>query len=192
MSVVRQFKVLMDNKGISAIVGFVLVIAVMTAALSTYISAQVPWEWKEKEQNMVQQVKQNFLKFRGDVAGLAAGETAAMVVDLSASSPTAYVPGESSSRLDVSTARFIANLEEVEDNANPFSWWRGVGTYVKEAEPNFTITSPGYDNNILVVSTTRGSPPPFFKQGTPALTKLLLLSALAVLLMVLDVRLRLT
>ncbi|MCX7815590.1 MAG: rod shape-determining protein MreC [Tepidimonas ignava] len=36
------------------------------------------------------------------------------------------------------------------------------------------------------------TPPPFFKQGTPALTKLLLLSALAVLLMVLDVRLRLT
>ncbi|MEM2192162.1 MAG: DNRLRE domain-containing protein, partial [Candidatus Hadarchaeales archaeon] len=79
-----------------------------------------------------------------------------MVVDLSASSPTAYASGESSSRLDVSTARFIANIEEMEDNRNPFGWWRGVGTYVKEAEPNFTITGPGYDNNILVVSTTEG------------------------------------
>lgn len=36
------------------------------------------------------------------------------------------------------------------------------------------------------------TPPPFFRQGTPALTKLLVLSCLAVLLMVLDARLRLT
>lgn len=34
------------------------------------------------------------------------------------------------------------------------------------------------------------TPPPFFRQGTPALTKLIVLSALAVLLMVLDARLR--
>ncbi|MCS6811103.1 MAG: rod shape-determining protein MreC [Tepidimonas sp.] len=36
------------------------------------------------------------------------------------------------------------------------------------------------------------TPPPFFRQGTPALTKLIVLAALAVLLMVLDARLRLT
>lgn len=40
----------------------------------------------------------------------------------------------------------------------------------------------------MPLGTIDQSPPPFFKQGTPALTKLLLFSALAVLLMVVDAR----
>lgn len=42
----------------------------------------------------------------------------------------------------------------------------------------------------MPLGTVDRTPPPFFKQGTPALTKLLVLSALAVLLMVVDARLR--
>lgn len=44
----------------------------------------------------------------------------------------------------------------------------------------------------MPLGTVDRTPPPFFKQGTPALTKLLILSAVAVLLMVLDARLRWT
>lgn len=42
----------------------------------------------------------------------------------------------------------------------------------------------------MPLGTVDRTPPPFFKQGTPALTKLLVLSALAILLMVVDARLR--
>ncbi len=42
----------------------------------------------------------------------------------------------------------------------------------------------------MPLGTVDRTPPPFFKQGTPARTKLLLLSALAVLLMVVDARLQ--
>lgn len=42
----------------------------------------------------------------------------------------------------------------------------------------------------MPLGTVDRTPPPFFKQGTPALTKLLVLSALAILLMVVDTRLR--
>ncbi|MEM2192163.1 MAG: hypothetical protein QXG38_00940, partial [Candidatus Hadarchaeales archaeon] len=69
MGAIPHPEVLKENQGISAIVGFILVIGIVNAALATYLSTQVPWEWKEKEQNMVGQVKQNFLEFRGNVAG---------------------------------------------------------------------------------------------------------------------------
>jgi len=42
----------------------------------------------------------------------------------------------------------------------------------------------------MPLGTVDRTPPPFFKQGTPALTKLLVLSALAIVLMVVDTRLR--
>ena len=42
----------------------------------------------------------------------------------------------------------------------------------------------------MSLGTIDQSPPPFFRQGTPALSKLLVLGALAVLLMVLDTRLQ--
>ncbi|OZA85115.1 MAG: hypothetical protein B7X56_05870 [Burkholderiales bacterium 34-67-9] len=42
----------------------------------------------------------------------------------------------------------------------------------------------------MSLGTIDQSPPPFFRQGTPALSKLLVLGALAVLLMVLDARLQ--
>ena len=42
----------------------------------------------------------------------------------------------------------------------------------------------------MPLGTLDRTPPPFFKQGTPALSKMLVLSALAVVLMVVDARLR--
>jgi len=129
----RRFGYLLEeNRGISAIVAFVLLVPVAMMAISVYIHEQMPYEWKEDEFNAMMNDKNSFLDLK-DISGTTNGEVV------------------------LKTVREVEDVTGLEDNSNVFSWWRACDTYVKEADPTFNDNSGDYENDYLQVSTTQGN-----------------------------------
>jgi hypothetical protein len=143
-----------SEKGISAIVGFVFIVALVMTALSVYLTQQMPYEWKQAEYNTMEDVKNSFFELRERIHELERGEVAAAMIKMGTLAPTAYVSLTTTSELQVVTARSVSDIDEAQTDANFFEEWRGYGTYVKEDDPTWNYSSATYENDYLIVSTT--------------------------------------
>ncbi len=146
-----------DEKGISSVIGFIMIASATMIAISVYIVQQMPYDWKEDEYNAMLEVKNAFLKLREVIPRLDPGDVATVSIPLGALSPHPAVAGSSGGEIEIKTARSLTDVTGFETNANAFSWWRAVDTYVKEASPTFNYQSPDYENEYLYVSSTQGN-----------------------------------
>ena len=154
----RRFGYLLEeNRGISAIVAFVLLVPVAMMAISVYIHEQMPYEWKEDEFNAMMNDKNSFLDLKDIISKLDTGETGSVSIDLGTVSPTPYRSGTTNGEVVLKTVREVEDVTGLEDNSNVFGWWRACDTYVKEADPTFSDGSSDYENDYLQVSTTQGN-----------------------------------
>jgi hypothetical protein len=144
------------EKGISAAVGFVLIVAVVMMGLAVYLKEQMPQEWKQVEHEAMQEIKDRFLELREAIDELGRGDAITVGIPMGTLAPTAYVSASTNAELHVVTAMSVSDIDEAEDNANDFSDWRGYGTYVKEENENWNYTAGDYENDYLIVSTTEG------------------------------------
>ena len=144
-----------DQRGVSAIVGLVLVIGLVTMAMCVYLTQQMPEDWREKEYDTMEEVKNSFLALRKEIGDIGPGQAATVKVRMGTPSPTAMMSATTNAALKVVTAKDIGDVKEAETDRNAFQWWRGYGTYVREAQPTANYTANDYENDHLLVSTTQ-------------------------------------
>ncbi|MDI6884469.1 MAG: DNRLRE domain-containing protein, partial [Hadesarchaea archaeon] len=150
-----RHRLLEDQRGVTAIIGFVLVIGLVVMAMGAYLAQQVPEDWREAEWDTMQEVKSSFLELRSEIHSLDLGEVATVKVRMGTPAPTAMRSATTNATLKVVTAKDVGDVEEAETDNNAFQRWRGYGTYVREAQPTANYTSSDYDNDHLLVSTTQ-------------------------------------
>lgn len=143
-----------EERGVSAIIGFVFVVALVMMGFAVYMKEQMPQDWKQAEFNTMQDTKNVFFDLRGKIVNLRRGDVAAVPITLGTRAPTAFVSSTTNSHLQVTTASSVSDVDEAEDNQNLFEWWRGYGTYVKEASPDWNYSYGDYENEHHQVSTT--------------------------------------
>jgi hypothetical protein len=146
-----------EEKGVSSIIGFVMVSTILMVAISTYVVQQMPYDWKKEEYNAMLEVKNAFLTLREQIQQIERGDVVSVPLPLGAISPHPVRGGSSGAEIEIETAKSVSDVSGFETNANAFDWWRAVDTYVKESAPGFNYQSPDYENEHLWVSTTENS-----------------------------------
>ncbi|MEW6592699.1 MAG: DNRLRE domain-containing protein [Candidatus Hadarchaeota archaeon] len=146
-------RILREDGGVSAMVGMALVAGLVAMALATYVTAQVPQEWKQKEHEVMNEVKDSFLNMQKEIYSLDSGEALIVPLKMGTLSPSVAVSASTTAELRISSASDLDEIQEAEYDDPVHSYWRAFGTYVREDSPNASYTASDYDNNVLLVST---------------------------------------
>ena len=143
-----------EQQGLSAIISFALVIAILMMALGVYFAQQLPVDWKEDEYNTMNEMRDAFEDLQTKISGLSSGNASTVTVKLGVPAPTAMTSASTNAEILVTTARDIGDAGELTAYNPIFAKYRGYGTYVQEANPADNVASSSYDNYHLRVSTT--------------------------------------
>lgn len=146
---------LKEERGVSSIVGLVLIMGLVTIAMTVYLREEVPVDWKEEEYKTMTWVKGSFMELRSRIRGLENGQVSTTKIQTGTPSPTALLSTSSSAIVNVVGARSVDDAEEVYYYDTTFGS-RYLHTYVSEANSDQNYQSSGYDNDHLYVSTTEG------------------------------------
>ena len=147
---------LSEERGVSSIVGIVLIIGLLTIAMAVYLREEVPVDWEEEEYKTMTEVKASFIDLRSRIQALKPGQVSTTEVRTGTPAPTPLLSTSSSAVLNVVGARYVDDAEEIYYYDTDFGS-RYLHTYVSEAENTLNYRGENYDNDHLYVSTTQNN-----------------------------------
>jgi len=134
-------RLFLDQRGVSAIVGLVLVVAIaLGVGVSTYISSWVPNEQEQREYDAMREIEQSFRELKRSIESLESGREASVRIKLGAEPVSFYAYQRGHAELEAHPPRYVDWFSPVAD------------TYVDESLP----TTPFGSDNVLRVSPTAG------------------------------------
>lgn len=96
-----------EEKGVSAIIGFTLIVAIVMMALAVHLTEQVPQDWRELEYERMLEVKSAFLELGEKIQNLGVGEVVVVEVPMGTLPPTAMASTSTSAGLEVISSRSV-------------------------------------------------------------------------------------
>lgn len=73
----------MEEKGISVIVGFVLLVAILIAAFAFFLPSYLSYEWTQSEAEHMRSVRESFIEIKSIVESMAEGESGSVEIEMS-------------------------------------------------------------------------------------------------------------